>query len=150
MSSANGGESDRRTWWQLAKTCSGTELDRRNYFVFGSWLTAWVATFLVATKLLQRDLYQTTPVSWALVLLPTIIGIIALLAYLRFLRLASGLLRQTQLDGLAFGFGAGVVIAVGYQVFEYAGAPEMRVSHVIAIMMIGWAAGQLLSLMRYR
>ena len=47
MSSVNGGESDRRTWWQLAKTCSGTELDRRNYFVFVSWLTAWAATFLV-------------------------------------------------------------------------------------------------------
>ena len=68
MSGVDGGESDRRTWWQLAKTCSGTELDRRNYFVFVSWLTAWAATFLVATKLLQRDLYQTTPVSWVLVL----------------------------------------------------------------------------------
>lgn len=146
----NGGESDRRTWWQLAKTCAGSELDRRNYLVFVSWLTGWAVTFHFATKLLQQSLYQVSPISWALVLLPTTIGVFALLAYLRFLRMASGILRQTQLDGLAFGFGAGVVITVGYQVFEYAGAPGMRVSHVITIMLIGWAAGQLLSLMRHR
>ena len=150
MNIANGGDLDRRTWWQVARTCSGTRIDRRNYLVFLSWLTAWAVSFLAATVLLQRDFFQTAPMSWMLVLIPTTIGILALLAYLRFLRTTSGLLRQIQIDGISFGFGTGVVIALGYQVFEHAGAPEMRVSHVVAMMMIGWATGQIVSLMRYR
>ncbi len=149
MNDAVGTGSGRRSWWQLARTCSGTGFDRRNYCVFIAWLTAWAVTYLAASWVLQEDPLPATAVSWALAIVPTAFGVTALFAYLHFLRMADGPLRQVQLDGLAFGFGAGVISAVGYRLFEYVGAPAMRVSHIVLVMLFGWAVGQLLSMRRY-
>ena len=53
------------------------------------------------------------------------------------------------MDGLALGCGAGVIVGIGYKLFEYVGAPSMQVSHIIIVMMIGWVAGLWLGLRRY-
>ena len=110
----------------------------------------WMVTFLMANWFSQRDPGETNLVSLILPIVSTIFGVIALYTYHRFFRLADGFLRQIQFDGFAFGFGTGVVLAVGYRVFEDIGAPEMSVSHVVAIMMIGWIAGIILSIIRHR
>ncbi len=150
MTNSNDFKDDGQSWWQLARTCSGSGFDRRNFIIFIVWLNAWLLTFLAATWFARRDQGPATALSLILPIVSTLFGFVALYAYQRFLRLSDGLLRQIQYDGFAFGFGAGVVAAVGYRVFEYVGAPEMRVSHVVAIMMIGWIAGQILSIIRYR
>ncbi len=64
--------------------------------------------------------------------------------------MADELLRKIQLEGLALGFGAGVIFAMSYQLLERAGAPQLQVSDTVVVMMVGWAVGQLLGLRRYR
>lgn len=150
MTNIHDSNTDRRSWWKLIKSCSGTELDRRNQYRFTAWLMAWAVSFLAATWTLQADLGLPSPVSWLVALTPNVFGIVALFAYLRFLRMADELLRKIQLEGLALGFGAGVVFAMGYQLLERAGAPQLQVSAPAVVMMVGWALGQLLGMRRYR
>jgi hypothetical protein len=68
---------------------------------------------------------------------------------LRFLRQADELLQKIQLEGLAIGFAAGAFFALGYQLLEHLGAPELDVSAPVTVMMFGWAFGQLLASRRY-
>jgi phosphoglycerol transferase MdoB-like AlkP superfamily enzyme len=140
---------DRRGWWQLAKVRGGTETDQHNYLVLVAWLIVWAVVFLLATWVLQEDMGLSTPVKWLLAVIPTAFAIIALFAYLRFLRMGNELLRRTQLDALALGCGAGVLFGIGYQLFEHVGAPSMQVSHIIIVMTCGWVAGLLLGMRRY-
>ena len=67
-----------------------------------------------------------------------------------FLRNADELLRKIQLQGLAMGFGAGVVFVTGYQLLEAAGAAQMQTDHLIMVMMFSWVAGQLYGMWHYR
>ncbi len=150
MTNIHNSNTDRRSWWKLIKSCSGTELDRRNQYRFIAWLMAWAVSFLAATWTLQANLGLSSPVSWLVAVAPNVFGIGALFAYLRFLRMADELLRKIQLEGLALGFGAGVVFAVGYQLLDRAGAPQLQVSDPVVVMMVGWALGQLLGMRRYR
>jgi hypothetical protein len=59
-------------------------------------------------------------------------------------------LRKIQLDGLALGFGAGLLVALGYPFLERAGAPELGTTAIVIVMTASWAIGQLLGLYRYR
>jgi hypothetical protein len=88
--------------------------------------------------------------AWAVAAAPLVLSIPPLLAYLRFLRMTDELLRKIQLDGLALGFAAGLIVALGYPFLERAGAPELGSSGIAMAMMICWAAGQVLGLARYR
>lgn len=150
MTNTHDSNTERRSWWKLIKSCSGTELDRRNQYRFIAWLMAWAVSFLAATWALRADLGLSSPVSWLVAVAPNVFGIVALFAYLRFLRMADELLRKIQLEGLALGFGAGVVFAMGYQLLERAGAPQLQVTAPAVVMMFGWALGQLLGMRRYR
>ena len=150
MDKAPPSETERQSWWEMIKSCSGTEADRRNQYRFLAWLLAWAVSFLAATWALRSDLGLEGPAAWTIAIGPDVLGICALLAYLHFLRMADELLRKIQLEGLALGFGAGVIFAMSYQLLERAGAPQLRVSDTVVVMMVGWAVGQLLGLRRYR
>jgi hypothetical protein len=58
--------------------------------------------------------------------------------------------RRIQLEGLAFGFGGGWFFAIGYQVLERAGAPELTAPAVIVAMTGAWGVGQILAIRRYQ
>ena len=150
MNKAHRNATERQSWWEMIKSCSGTEADRRNQYRFLAWLLAWAVSFLAATWALRPDLGLEGPAAWAIAIAPNVLGLGALLAYLHFLRMADELLRKIQLEGLALGFGAGVVFAMSYQLLERAGAPQLQVSDTVVVMMVGWAVGQLLGLRRYR
>ena len=145
----NDAHTDRRTWWELIKSCSGTGADRRNQYRFLGWMAAWGVSFVSATWAL-RFLSLDGPVAWGVAIVPDVFAVGALLAYLYFLRMTDEMLRQIQLEGLALGFGAGVVFAVGYQLLERAGAPQLDIGDVVVVMMFGWALGQFIGLRRYR
>ena len=149
MTDIHSSDTGRRSWWEMVKSCSGTEIDRRNQYWFVAWLLAWAVSFVVANWALQADQGLTGPVVWLVAIAPNVFGIAGLFAYLRFLRMADELLRKIQLEGLAIGFGAGVVFAMGYQLLERAGAPQLQVSDPVGVMMVGWAVGQLLAMRRY-
>ena len=142
-------DANRMSWWAIIKACSGTAADRRNQYWFLGWMFAWAVSFVAATWALV-GLEPDGAAAWLIAAGPNVFSVAALLAYLRFLRMADELLRQIQLEGLALGFGAGALFAVGYQLLELAGAPQAQLSDLAGVMMVAWAAGQLLATRRYR
>ena len=136
--------------WQMIKNCSGTELDRRNQYRFTAWSFAWALTYVAASWTLKSDRELATPLTWALVAVPTLLSIVAVFAYLRFLRMADELLRKIQLDGLATGFAAGLVYIIGYQLLEAVGASPLQSDNVVLVMVFGWMLGQFVGMWRYR
>lgn len=150
MTNTQMNDSDPKSWWQLVKHCSGTELDRKNQYRFLAWMFTWAISFVAASWALKADYGLAAPVIWLVALVPNIFGIGAVMAYMRFLRMADELLRRIQLEGLAIGFGAGAVFAMGYQLLERAGAPQLQVNDMLVVMMFAWAVGQLISMRRYQ
>ncbi len=136
--------------WQMIKNCSGTELDRRNQYRFTAWSLAWALTYVAASWTLKSDRELAAPLTWALVAVPTLLSIVAVFAYLRFLRMADELLRKIQLDGLATGFAAGLVYIIGYQLLEAVGASPLQSDNVVLVMVFGWMLGQFIGMWRYR
>lgn len=143
-------DAGRRSWWDTMIACSGTAADRRNQKIFAFWVLAWALSYVSVTWLLQREPAISGAAAWAVALLPLLLGVIAVLAYLKFLRAADELLRRIQLEGLAFGFGAGVLYATSYEVLEFVAVPAASLSDTATVMMLAWVAGQLLSTWRYR
>jgi hypothetical protein len=144
-----GGDGNRKSWWEIVKACSGTAADRRNQYWFLGWMSAWAVSFVAGAWALKWHGLQGVA-AWLVAVVPAVFSVGALLAYLRFLKMADELIRQMQLEGLALGFGVGVVFAMGYQLLEYAGAPQFQLSDLAGVMMIAWAGGQLLAMRRYR
>ncbi|NIA26927.1 MAG: hypothetical protein GWP02_02650 [Desulfobulbaceae bacterium] len=143
-------DAESRSWWQVIKSCSGTEIDRRNEYRFSAWTLAWAMSYVAASWTLKADLDLATPAAWFLVAVPNLIGIVVVLAFLRFLRMTDELLRKIQLEGLALGFAAGVLVTAGYQLAEAAGAPQLETDYIIVVMIFSWTIGQLLGIWRYR
>lgn len=137
-------------WIEHIRSHSGTAKDRRNQRVFATWAMAWAVAFLVVTWILRSTDSPGGAVRWLLALSPNLLGIGTVLAYLKFLRNADELMQRTQLMGLAFGFGIGVVFAMGYQLAERAGAPDLATGDLAAVMFISWAVGQVFAVWRYR
>lgn len=141
---------DRRGFWQVLTACSGTARDRKNQYKFVAWTFAWGVIFTAMSRLLKSDYELSTQVAWLAATLPVIVGSMAVLAYLHFLREADEFLQKLQFEGLATGFGISIVFALGYQLFELVGAPILRTDDVLFVMMIAWVAGQFYSVWRYR
>ena len=141
---------NRRSFWEVIQSCSGTREDKRNGNRFAACCLAWAVTYVAAHWVLKADLDLATPLVWLLVAVPILTILAAVFSYLHFLRNADELLRKIQLQGLAMGFGAGVVFVTGYQLLEAAGAAQMQTDHLIMVMIFSWVAGQLYGMWHYR
>ncbi|CAN5418402.1 hypothetical protein BH23ACT6_BH23ACT6_27130 [soil metagenome] len=109
----------------------------------------WALAYVAATWVSQAPgLGGTAP--WLVAALPTALSVAVFIAYLRFIQQADELLRRVQLEGLAVGFGAGVLLAVGYPLFAAAGAPPLEVGAAAVVMMLAWVIGQVTASARYR
>jgi hypothetical protein len=152
MTDARQGDGERLGWWRSMTSCAAmmTDTDRRNSNRFTGWAMAWAVSFVGATLVLTAGLVPGGAASWAVALAPNVLGLAALLAYVRFLRQVDELMRKIQLEGLAVGFGVGVAFASGYRLLERAGAPDLDVNDVVLVMLLAWVVGQLLALRRYR
>ena len=60
------------------------------------------------------------------------------------------LAQRIQLEGVAFGFGVGLLFSLCYPLFVRAGAPEPSLSDVRTVMIFGFIAGVILATRRYR
>lgn len=150
MAELQSGGVDRMTWWESIRACSGTAADRKNRQRFLYWLMAWAATYVGATWVLENvDGLGGVP-TWILAVTPSLFLVAAIGAYLHFLRMTDELQRRIQVEGLAFGFGAAVVFALGYELLEFAGAPQVDSDTIVIVMMIAWPIGQLIGTWRYR
>ena len=141
--------SERMSWGEVIKCASGTEADRHNQYRMLKWMAAWGVSFVGGTALLRSD-ELSSGWKWAVPSLAAILGVAAMLAYLKFLREADELARKIQFDGIAFAFGVGILLTVGYQMFEWAGAPVLELSTVATIMLVAFSVGQINAMRRYR
>jgi hypothetical protein len=143
-------QAERRSWWDMVLACSGSAADRRNQYYFLAWVLLWAVGFVAVAWAQRPDVGLEGGAVWAVAAAPLALSIPPLLAYLRFLRMTDELLRKIQLDGLALGFGAGLIVALGYPFLERAGAPELGSSGIAMTMLVSWAVGQLVGIARYR
>lgn len=141
--------SEPMSWGEMFKCAQGTESDRRNQYRFLGWMAAWGISFVGGTAVLRSD-DLAAPLQWGIPVLATVLAIAAMSAYVKFLREADELTRKIQFDGIAFAFGVGVILSVGYQMFEWAGAPILELSTVATVMLVAFAGGQLNAMRRYR
>lgn len=134
-------------WWRCAAQMTPTDV--RNMRRFNAWTFVWAAAFVAASFILKAGLVPAGAAAIAVALFPTLLGLMMIRAYLRFIRRADELVRKVQLEGAALGFGVGVLFAVGYGLLERAGAPKLDVSDSIMPMVLAWAIGQVLAWKRY-
>ena len=107
------------------------------------------ASIIGATWLIETfDL--TGALAWSIGLAPNALAIVALIAYLKFLRMTDELQRRIQLEGLAIGFGATWIFGIGYLVLQSAGAPELPLTTLILVMTGGWIFGNYRAVRRYQ
>ncbi len=126
------------------------EADRRNGRAIIGWSLAWAVSFVVAAWLLRSGAVGAGPMAWLLAVTCAAIGIGGLLAYRRYLIEADELARRIQLEGLAFGFGVGLLIALSYELFDLAGAPSMSAATVGTVLIVCYIVGVIGATLRYR
>jgi len=137
----------------LSWGCSSdlSERDRQRLRAFNRWLLGWSLSVGAAMVLLAKDGLIASPAfRWTLALLPDLLGIFAVLSYVRFLRHADELMRKVHLEAIALGFGAGLVFVLGYRLATEIGAPPLDGAEPAAIMLLFAGLGQWLGMRRYR
>ncbi len=136
-------------------SCVGTAADRRNQARFVAWSFAWMLGFTAAAQTLKGNLsglgleVEGTK-AWVVAVLPNVLAVGTVLAYVRFLRMADELTRLVQLQGLAVGWGATVVFLLNWELIEAAGAPSLDAGDALMVPIFAWAFGQLYFGWRYR
>ena len=142
---------ERSKIWRLTgmNNCE-TETDFANNKTLTFWCLGWAAAIIGATWLIKTFTELPAPLTWLIALLPNVLAVFALVAYLRFLRMTDELQRRIQLEGLAVGFGVGWIFAIGYLVFQAAGAPELPITAMILVMTAGWITGTLRAVRHYQ
>lgn len=141
----------RKPWFSWG--CNGdlSERDRRNLRRYNAWVLTFGFLFVASVALLARSgVVEGTVMRWIVALVPDVVGVMAVRAYVRFLRDADELVRKIHLEATALGFGAGVVFILGYALAELAGAPRMDTPIPAAVMLLLAGLGQWLGMRRYR
>lgn len=128
----------------------GTDVDRINGRRLVVWCIVLAVSLVAATWLLSSDSSPTGALAYAVATGVAVLGGAALLAYRRFLHGADELTRRIQLEGVAFGFGVGLLFTLLYPLFEHAGAPERSLADAATVMIFAYVAGVLLATRRYR
>ena len=150
MNDLKEGAETRMSFWAALSAGCGTPEDRKNQLAFVCWSVVWVLTLAAAVFYLENNPEFQDPAAWAVASIPIVLSIGIVFAFLRFLRNADEFIQKIQIEGLAVGFGTGVVFGIGYRILERVGAPEMSASDLVVVMTIGWMAGQIAGVWRYR
>ncbi len=138
-----------RARWRLGLCPDLPERDKKNETRFTLLTAAWGLSFLAATAFLSADTTAGLPMRAGIAIVPTLIGIAAIAAYVRFVREADELIRMIHLVSLALGFGAGMLFMLGYRLFERIGAPVLDMDDALLAMVLVWAGAQFLLSRRY-
>lgn len=123
--------------------------DRRNARL-ATWLLAlWAVVFLGTLFALDRGLIPAGPLSVGAALVPCGLAIVAVLAYMRFLRQADELHRKIQFEAMSLGFAAGFVASFASRLFAEVGWTGLEPGDVFSVMMVFYLLGIFLGTKRY-
>jgi len=100
--------------------CS-TQRDRRNQNKVNVWGLCWVASWLGVNTGIKYEWLQGPAMVMAGLLLTTLLGVVLIQVFRRFLREADELKRKIELEALAFSVGVGLVGGVSYTILQRAG-----------------------------
>lgn len=127
----------------------GPDHDRANSHRVLRWSLAWGLSYVASTWLLEvADVGG--PLGWLVAAVPVVIGVVATVTYLRFLRATDEFVRAAQLDGAAIGLALGTSILLAWALLEPLGMPSPSTPVAAGTMLIAWSVGQFVALLRYR
>ena len=110
----------------------------------------WASAFIGSSWLLTRELLSSALAQWLAIILPGLIGLIAILVFLQHLRALDELQRRMQLEALGVAFGVGVLYAICFQLYAVIHEVAGKDNHAAAVLLLAWIAGQLLAKWRYK
>lgn len=123
-----------------------TPRDRRNQLRFILLGLGWAVTLVGCKLVVARELLPEGPALWIVAVLPAIVAVFAVLAFVHYLREADELERSIQLQAMAVAMGSGFVAWSGVVLLEEAGAPitdwPLVYLIVVASYVISYHAGQ--------
>ena len=143
-------EETRTTIWQKLASCA-TERpeDRRNNWIATGLLAIWAFTYVLASALIRGDRIQEGLPTYAVALVPIVLSMVAVAAYMRFVLRADELLRKMSLEAFSFGFAGGFVATFALDLAEKAGFGPFDISTPMLAMAACWILGFLVAARRY-
>lgn len=134
-------ESAFRRCWSMADA----RMARRYAFT----CLAWAVSYWLAIEAISEGWVTSTAARWAVGALPTLVGVVLVVAFIRFLGRLDELQRRIQVEALAFAFGAGFLFMTGYRICERLGAPRLDVDDPLLPMIVAWVVATWLVTRRY-
>ncbi len=120
----------------------------KRYLVrFGSAMAAYVVTLMVAVLVVKQ--IGDSPWRYALMLLPVVPIVGALLAFLTFFEAMDELQKRIQLYALAFSAGGTAMFGLVYGLLETVGMPHLPWVWVFPIVVGLWGLGAIIASKRY-
>lgn len=112
-------------------------------------LAAFAAVYLFCTYAIVHDLGEPQH-RWALAVLPSVVALVAVIAYWRYLRVADELSRLIELHGLAYSVSAGFIAWPTFELLDRAGLAISAGLNVPVLIMVGfYTLGVVLTRRRY-
>ena len=123
--------------------------DRRNSLLILFWSAIWAVTITSTERAIMTGQAEGE-LAWGLVALTAVITVVALAAYVRFIREADEMIRRAHVNALAFGFAAGVVFSAANGIGFSMGRPAYGTNDMLAVMCFAYAGKVLWNLWRNR
>lgn len=151
MNDLNSDRTNRVAWWESALMIRGqTEAEQRNLRKSMIWSISLGVGFCSLTYVSRNYPQLNVAYVTALAAIAAISLIGCVYAGFRFIAESDEFMRKVQLEGIAVGFGAGVIFCMGYFILELLGAPQLPLIAMALPLMTGWAIGSLNAAARYR
>lgn len=126
-----------------------TARDRRNARVTNWWLAGWMVCFLGSAFAMRGGYLQAGLVAWAVIAVCTVLGLLVVYFYMRFIREADELLRKIQLEALAIGFGAAFVGNFTLSLVERLYGMAFDIGDLFLLMVAFYVFGIIAGMRRY-
>ncbi len=134
---------------RLDRACFNTPTDRQNLVRFTRRLAGWMVIYLASNFWLDSERIGQTALDSVIAFAPSIAFGWSLLAFVRYLREADELARRIQYEAIAFAFGVGMLIMLGYPLFEPLGLSQLNPTNTAGIMSIVWSLSTVANAQRY-
>lgn len=122
---------------------------RKRYVMRFMWgIVLYVILVLLVPGIMER--VPDTAWVYLMALVPVVPALIALFAYVGFLRTLDEMQRKIQFEAFSFGFGATALFTLTYGLLQEAGLPQTNWVTIPSFMVLFWWAGYTLARRRYR
>ena len=129
---------ERMPWWAWGCSAHLAPSDLTRYKRAHYWFGLWLASMVAAVFGLDHWGPFLGPLVYPVAALPAALMAIGLISYGRFLVHADELTRKIQVEAMAVGFGAGLLVAVTYPLAEKVGAPELDLAYLVVTMVLAY------------